>query len=131
VTSNNRRRFVFAIAAGAEIASGLAMIAAPAMMIDLMFKSGGAAAIVMARVAGSALLCLGLACCPRARGNDARAAFALLGYNALVTVYLIRLGLTSAWNGPLLWPSVALHGVLAGLLAWMSRTPTASSSPNR
>jgi hypothetical protein len=84
-----------------------------------MFESGGAPAVVMGRVAGCALLCLGLACWPR-RGGDARSAYALLGYNVLATLYLVRLGVTSMWTGPLLWPSVVLHGVLALLLAWTS-----------
>jgi hypothetical protein len=40
----------------------------------------------------------------------------MLTYNLLVTCYLIVLGIGGQWIGVLLWPAVAIHGVLTLLL---------------
>jgi hypothetical protein len=44
----------------------------------------------------------------------------MLTYGALVTLYLLYLGIRSEWVGPLLWPAVVLHAVMTLLLvrAW-------------
>jgi membrane protein implicated in regulation of membrane protease activity len=41
----------------------------------------------------------------------------MLTYNGLGTVYFAWLALGGTWAGPLLWPVVALHAILAALLA--------------
>jgi len=41
----------------------------------------------------------------------------MLTYNSLATLYLLCLGIGGEWVGPLLWPAVALHGILSLLLA--------------
>ena len=41
----------------------------------------------------------------------------MLTYSALVTLYLLYLGIRGEWVGPLLWPAVVLHAVLTLLLA--------------
>jgi hypothetical protein len=67
--------------------------------------------IVVARVAGIALIALGIACWP----NDKTMRpplNAMLLYNLFVTGYLIFLGLRGEWIGPLLWPAVVLHTVI-------------------
>ena len=66
----------------------------------------------------SALLSLGLACCPgRATASPKAPAFrALLTYNSLATLYFLYLGIRGEWVGPLLWPAVVLHGFLSLLL---------------
>jgi hypothetical protein len=38
-------------------------------------------------------------------------------YGLLVTLYLLHLGIRGEWVGLLLWPAVALHGLLTLLLA--------------
>ena len=70
-------------------------------------------------MAGLGLLSLGMACWPPrgAAGNAASALRAMLTYNALATLYLLCLGIGGEWAEPLLWPAVALHGVLSLLLA--------------
>ena len=42
---------------------------------------------------------------------------AMLTYNSLATLYLFGLGIGGEWVGPLLWPAVALHGILSLLMA--------------
>jgi len=66
--------------------------------------------IPVARVAGIALIALAIACWP---GPPLAG---MLTYNAAVTVYLAYLGFAGGLTGIFLWPVVALHLVLTGLL---------------
>jgi hypothetical protein len=45
----------------------------------------------------------------------------ILLYNAVVALYLAYLGAIAHIGGPLLWPAVALHAVVALLLIWARR----------
>ena len=106
-----------------EAATGLALTAAPSVVVRLLL--GGeisGAGIPLGRVAGFGLLSLGIACWPGRdpAGNRAPALRAMLAYNSLATLYLLYLGIGREWVGPLLWPAAALHGVLS-LLLWRSR----------
>jgi hypothetical protein len=71
--------------------------------------------IPVARVTGIALIALGAGCPP-----GSTALCGMLTYSALATLYLLYLGIRREWVGPLLWPAVVLHAVLAFLLtgAW-------------
>jgi hypothetical protein len=97
----------------------LALLIAPSFVGRLLLGEGffGAGAAV-GRVAGCALLSLGIACWPsRDVGSRWTAAFAaMLTYNLLVTCYLMLLGLGGQRVGVLLWPAVAIHGLLTLLL---------------
>jgi hypothetical protein len=99
-----------------EAVTGVALIAAPALVGRLLLGAelAGVAAI-MARVAGIALLALGVGCWP------GPALLGMLTYNALVTVYFACLAIGGEWVGPLLWPVVGLHAVLTIFLgrAWL------------
>jgi len=103
-----------------EAATGLALMAVPPVVVRLLL--GGeisGASIPLGRVAGFGLLSLGMACWPgrNAAGNTAPALRAILTYNSLATLYLLRLGVGGEWVGPLLWPAVGVHGILSLLLA--------------
>jgi hypothetical protein len=96
-----------------EAATGLALIIAPSLVGRLLFGAeltgvGDPAA----HVTGIALLALGVACWP-----GSTAFCGMLTYSALVTVYLLYLAIRAEWIGPLLWPTVVLHGILTVLLA--------------
>ncbi len=104
-----------------EMATGIALIATPLIIVRLIFgvrlPDGGAVA-GLGRLAGVALLCLGLACWPDSRGTESRSGRrALFLYNLLVGLYLAFMGATTGLVGLLLWPGCALHLVLASLLA--------------
>ena len=68
--------------------------------------------MALSRVAGVALLALGVACWPgRGTGSGGAPAFrAMLTYSLLVTIYLAYLGGIEHLMGVLLWPAVAAHG---------------------
>ncbi|HOW50090.1 MAG TPA: hypothetical protein P5163_17210 [Rubrivivax sp.] len=104
-------RGLLAVAAIGEAATGLALLLMPSAVGQLLL---GVAltdhAATVARVAGIALIGLGLACWP----GPPR--LGLLAYSAAVALYLAFLALAGAANGPLLWPAVVLHLVLTVLL---------------
>jgi hypothetical protein len=102
-------------AAVAESATGAALMVVPSLVVRLLLGvDPTGVAIPIARVAGVALIALGVACWP----GPARVG--MLVYSAAVTFYLLYLGIRGEWVGPLLWPAVALHAVLTLLLvrAW-------------
>jgi len=106
-----------------EAATGLALIIAPSLVGRLLFGEELAGIVIpVARVLGIALLALGVCCWP-----GSTALCGMLTYSALVTLYLLYLGIRGEWVGLLLWPVIALHGILTALLAWasfQSRSPS-------
>jgi len=107
---------LLALASALEAAIGLALMAHPPLVVRMLLGgdvSGAGTAI--GRVAGLALLSLGLACWPG--GDKAPALRSLLAYNALAGLYLAGLGIRGEGAGPLLWPAVGVHAVLTILLA--------------
>jgi hypothetical protein len=95
-----------------EAATGLALLLVPALVGQLLLGEAlGGIAVPVARVAGIALIGLGVACWP----GPPR--LGMLIYSAAATLYLAYLGFAAGLTGPLLWPAVVLHGVLTALLA--------------
>ena len=105
------------LAAVGEAATGLALLIAPSLVGQLLLGEPLAGvAVPVARVAGIALIGLGLACWP------GPPLIGLLTYSAAVTLYLAYLGLAGGFGGVLLWPAVLLHLLLTVLLARSSRS---------
>jgi hypothetical protein len=107
------------VAAVLEGMTGLALMTSPPLVGRLLLDaelSGAGAAV--GRVAGLALLVLGIACWPgrNPAGMLIPAARAMLTYNALVTCYLVFLGISGQFAGVLLWPAAAVHGLITLLL---------------
>ena len=99
-------------AAIAEAATGVALLIAPSLVGQLLLGDAPTdIALVIARVTGIALIALGVACWP---GPPLVGMFI---YTALVMVFLAFVGLHGEWVGQLLWPAVAVHFILAVLLA--------------
>jgi hypothetical protein len=96
-----------------EAATGLALIIVPSLVGWLLFgEEFTGITNPAARVTGIALLALGVCCWP-----GSTALCGMLTYSALVTLYLLFLAIRGEWVGPLLWPVVALHGILTVLFA--------------
>ena len=111
------------LAAVLEGATGLVLMIYPALVAQVLFGEGvSGAGQALSRVAGFALLALGVACWPgREVGSGiARRAGAMLTYSLLVTIYLVYLGVIVHLAGMLLWPGVAVHAVWIFLVvaAW-------------
>jgi hypothetical protein len=101
-----KRALIFA--AVGEASTGLALLIVPGLVGRLLL---GEELTGIARVAGIALVGLGIACWP----GTPRAG--MLTYSAAVTAYLAYLGFTGGSTGILLWPAVILHVILTVLLA--------------
>ncbi len=113
-------KHVLIFAAIGEAIAGLALLAAPSLVGQLLLGvEPSGVAIPLARVAGIALAALAIACWP---GPPIAG---MLTYNAAVTLYLGYVGLGGDFAGILLWPAVALHAVLSVLLgrAWLATKP--------
>ena len=103
---------VLTLAAVAEATTGLALLVVPALMGRLLLGAElTGVSIPVARVAGIALIALGIACLP------GLALTGMLTYSAMATAYLAYVGIGGGWTGPLLWPAVVVHAVLTLLLA--------------
>ena len=103
---------VLPVAAVAEAATGMALLIVPSLVGRLLFGvEFTGVANPAARVAGIALIALGVACWP------GPAIAGMLTYSAGVTLYLAYIAFAGEWVGPLLWPAVVLHAVLTLLLA--------------
>jgi hypothetical protein len=103
---------VLIFAAVAEAGTGLALLVVPSLVGQLLLgEELTGIALPVARVAGIALIALGVACWP----GPPRAG--MLAYSAAVTLYLGYLGFVGGLTGILLWPAVVLHLILTALLA--------------
>jgi len=113
--------WVLSLEAAIEAATGLALIIYPPGVASLLLGADLAGAgIAVARVAGIALLSLGLVCWLSRQDADKTATLAaMLIYNLLVTAYLMYLGFGGALVGILLWPAIAIHAVLTLLVAYV------------
>jgi hypothetical protein len=106
---------VLIFAAVAEAATGMALLIVPSLVGQLLLGEDlTGIAIAVARVAGIALIGLGVACCP------GPPLFGMLIYSAAVALYLAYLGLA----GIFLWPAVALHAILSVFLGLFFGRPT-------
>lgn len=102
------------VSALAETPVGVALIVAPGMIANVLLGASldTAASLTVARVAGSALLAIGVACW--LMRNDGRGVVtAMLIYNVASVAVLGHAGAIAGLTGVLLWPAVALHVALA------------------
>jgi hypothetical protein len=103
-----------------EAATGLALIAVPAIAVRLLLGAEiSGANIPLGRVAGAALLALGVACWLARDDTQSRASrglvVAMLIYNIVATAVLAFAGISLGLHGVVLWPAVVLHGAMG---AW-------------
>ncbi len=104
-------KMVLVLAAVGEAATGLALLIVPSLVGRLLLgEELTGIAIPVARVAGIALIALGVACWP------GPPLVGMLTYSAAVTLYLAYVGFAGGLTGILLWPAVVLHVILTALL---------------
>jgi hypothetical protein len=101
-----------------EAATGLALIAVPAIVVRLLLGAEiSGASIPLGRVAGAALLALGVACWLARDDTQSRATrglvVAMLMYNLVATAVLAFTGIGLRLHGVALWPAVVLHAAMA------------------
>jgi hypothetical protein len=119
-------KWALIFAAVGEAGTGLALVLVPSLVGRLLLGEAlTGIAIPVARVAGIALLALGIACWP----GPPRVG--MLIYSAAVTLYLAYIGFVGGLTGVLLWPAVVLHVVLTALLTRASSAGFKETNPGR
>ena len=116
-------RPLFLVTAASEVAGGLTLLGAPAVVIRLLFGSAvdvfPATGIV--RVTGAAMLSLGAPCWWARHDERSAAARALVGGLLIYNATVVALSILGALGtlGPLQWSAIVLHG---GLAIWCARS---------
>jgi len=102
-----------------EAATGLVLLLAPSMLVELLLGAapGTPAGVTVSRVAGVALLALGVACWLARKDAAGRAAkglvAAMLLYNVAVVAILVLAWTNLGLFGIAFWPVVLAHTGLA------------------
>ena len=115
---------ILAFASIVEVATGLALLIDPRMVVALLVgPNAPVEEIPMGRLPGIAILALGLACWPSRQHTESSSPplRAMLVYNVLIALFLVYLFKVGHLGGLLLWPGVVLHAVVALLLLWTWR----------
>ncbi|MDB6133700.1 MAG: hypothetical protein JWM59_1943 [Verrucomicrobiales bacterium] len=109
-------KLLLAITAVMEAVTGLGLLLSPSLIVRLLLGTppDGLAAGTVGRIAGAALLALGLACW-MARAGSRALVLAMLFYNAAAGAILAHAALGAGLSGPGLWLAIGLHTALA---AW-------------
>ena len=121
---------LFVVTTVAEVGIGLALLLFPQFPVSMLLGTplGPAGAQPVARVAGAALLSLGLACWLARDDEHSRVATgmiaAMLTYNTAAFAVLAYAGIGLRLFGIGLWPAVLLHAALAvWCLACLRKAP--------
>jgi hypothetical protein len=113
-----RLKELFLVTAVVEIATGLALLALPAVVLASLLGIQAAVeeTLVVSRIAGAALLAIGVT--SALARDDARSPaqrgvlVGILTYDVLVALLLAYAGLAVQMAGAALWPAVVLHTLL-------------------
>ena len=130
----NARHLLIATAA-AEAGTGLLLLLLPAVPLKLLLGIvlPGADVALVSRVAGAALLAIGISCwLARSDANGAAQRPLLIGvliYDAIVAVVLVYAGWVLSLAGIALWPAVGIHAALAVWCLAVLRRPANQRYP--
>ena len=111
-------RELLIVTALVETPIGLMLLLSPGLVVPFLLGTslGAPAALVVARMAGAALLSLGGACWLARDDEPSRArrglVAAMLLYNSVAVAVLANAGAGARLVGVLTWPAVALHAAL-------------------
>jgi hypothetical protein len=106
------------ITAAIEAGTGIGLLVVPSVLAQVLLGAtvDAPVAVTIARVAGAALLSLGVACW-LARDDGRALVIAMLFYNVAAVAILVHAAISLALSAIGLWPTVVLHTVLAGWCA--------------
>ncbi len=115
-----RQAVLFLVTAVLEVGTGLLLLVVPTVPLAVLLgvEQPGPEALLVARIAGAALLALGVAS-GLARADEGSAAgvgllIGILIYDVGAAALLAYAGLGLGMVGLALWPAVAIHAALAG-----------------
>jgi hypothetical protein len=130
------RKLLLLITAFVEAATGLCLLFLPAVLFAILLglEPATADAIFFGRIAGAALLAIGIASwMARNASTPAQSRFltGMLVYNVAASILLAFAGAVLRMTGVLLWPAVALHAILAAWCFTCLRSDSFAISPTR
>jgi hypothetical protein len=102
-----------------EGGTGIALLVTPFVIVELLLGAGPSSpqSLVLGRIAGAALICIGVTCWLARKGerNDTQSGLlaGLLVYNVAVPALLIYAAIALELRGILIWPAGILHAALA------------------
>jgi hypothetical protein len=103
--------------AALEVGAGLALLTVPSLVFGPAIDTPTGSTV--ARVAGAALLAIGVACWLARHDGQSHAARGIVGglvvYNTVVAAVLVYAGTALGLSSGGLWPAAAIHAVMA---AW-------------
>lgn len=114
-------RFLLQVIAAVEAGAGAGLILVPSPLVGLLIGGpvDSPTALAVARLAGAALMTLGLVCGFASRDSESRAAIgvvtAMCFYNAAAAGILLYARVGADLSGLGIWPAIVLHAMLA---AW-------------
>jgi hypothetical protein len=117
-TTRPQTRNLFIVTAVIEVGTGLGLVALPSLLSTLVLDSSldTPVALTVARIAGVALLALGVACWLARHDGQSRAAKGLVGamvlHNAAIATVLAYAGVGLGLSGIGLWPTVLVHAAM-------------------
>ncbi|SFO85983.1 hypothetical protein SAMN03159463_03091 [Mesorhizobium sp. NFR06] len=116
---NAKRKLFLIVVAAIEAATGLGLLLLPSVAFALLLglESAAVEALFVGRIAGAALLAIGVASWMARRDKVSHSLFGLLIgimiYNTAVSILLVYATVLLKMAGPMLWPTVVLHALLA------------------
>jgi len=138
---NAKRKLFLVVVAAVEAATGLGLLLLPSVAFALLLGLEGAAveAIFVGRIAGAALVAIGVASWMARKDELNPSLFGLLIgiliYNTAVSILLLYAVAVLKIAGVMLWPTVVFHALLAvwggGLLRGIPSEHREETSENR
>lgn len=120
--------------AAVELVTGVGLLLAPSTVVELLLGQplGSGVPLVVGRVAGTALLAIGLICglenVSERAGSPTGPLIGLLVYNVAVPLLLVHSYLANGASGIGLWPTLVLHLAFALWIAACLRSSLAARS---
>ena len=116
---NATQKLFLIVVAAVEAATGLGLLLLPSVPFALLLglESATVEAIFVGRIAGAALLAIGVASWMARNDKVSHSLFGLLVgiliYNTAVSILLVYAAAVLKMTGAMLWPTVAFHAFLA------------------
>src|ERR1700692_4692019 len=115
---NAKRKLFLVVIAAVEVPTGFGLLLLPSVPFALLLglESDTVEGIFVGRIAGAALLAIGVASWMARKDELSSSLFGLLIgiliYNTAVSILLVYAGAVLKMTGGMLWPTVAFHAIL-------------------
>ncbi len=110
-------KLLLVVTAVLELTLGIALLIVPSGVAEILLGAGlgSLESVAVARVAGAAIVSIGLTCWLSRDGGGPRngLVIGLLTYNVSIPVLFVHAAVADGMHGSALWPASVMHTVLA------------------